>query len=119
MDARAGGSGANEQPSAARSSSSPAFAGSGSPRGTTRTSSSWTAVYEVGGASSSDGKLVRHAGREFGLVLSGTLGVTVGFEEHVLGPGDSISFESTIPHRLHNDGDQAVRAIWVTLGRYH
>ena len=77
------------------------------------------AVYEVGGASSSDGKLVRHAGREFGLVLSGTLGVTVGFEEHVLSPGDSISFESTIPHRLHNDGDEAVRAIWVTLGRYH
>jgi transcriptional regulator with XRE-family HTH domain len=77
------------------------------------------AVYEVGGASSPDGKLVRHAGREFGLVLSGTLGVTVGFEEHVLSPGDSISFESTIPHRLHNDGDEAVRAIWVTLGRYH
>jgi transcriptional regulator with XRE-family HTH domain len=77
------------------------------------------AIYEVGGASSPDGKLVRHSGREFGLVLSGTLGVTVGFEEHVLRPGDSISFESTIPHRLHNDGDEVVRAIWVTLGRYH
>jgi transcriptional regulator with XRE-family HTH domain len=76
------------------------------------------AVYEVGGASSPDGKLVRHSGREFGLVLSGTLGVTVGFEEHVLQPGDSISFESTIPHRLHNDGEEVVRAIWVTLGRY-
>ena len=76
------------------------------------------AIYEVGGASSPDGKLVRHSGREFGLVLSGTLGVTVGFEEHVLSPGDSISFESTIPHRLHNDGDELVRAIWVTLGRY-
>lgn len=76
------------------------------------------AVYDVGGASSSDGKLVRHSGREFGFVQSGTLGVTVGFEEHVLGPGDSIAFESTIPHRLHNDGDEVVRAIWVTVGRY-
>jgi transcriptional regulator with XRE-family HTH domain len=76
------------------------------------------AIYEVGGASSSDGKLVRHSGREFGLVLSGTLSVTVGFEDHVLKPGDSISFESTVPHRLHNDGDEVVRAIWVTLGRY-
>ena len=76
------------------------------------------AIYEVGGASSSDGRLVRHSGREFGLVLSGTLSVTVGFEDHVLRPGDSISFESTIPHRLHNDGDEVVRAIWVTLGRY-
>ena len=52
-------------------------------------------------------------------MLSGTLGVTVGFEEHVLEPGDSISFESTIPHRLHNDGDQVVHAIWVVLGRHH
>ena len=76
------------------------------------------AIYEVGGASSPDGKLVRHSGREFGLVLKGTLGVTVGFEDHVLRPGDSISFESTIPHRLHNDGDEVVEAIWVTLGRY-
>jgi transcriptional regulator with XRE-family HTH domain len=76
------------------------------------------AIYEVGGASSPDGKLVRHSGREFGLVLSGTLGVTVGFEENELRPGDSISFESTIPHRLHNDGNEVVRAIWVTLGRY-
>jgi transcriptional regulator with XRE-family HTH domain len=76
------------------------------------------AIYEVGGASSPDGKLVRHSGREFGLVLSGTLGVTVGFEEYVLRTGDSISFESTIPHRLHNDGDDVASAVWVTLGRY-
>jgi len=76
------------------------------------------AIYEVGGASSPDGKLVRHSGREFGIVLSGTLGVTVAFEEYVLEPGDSIFFESTVPHRLHNEGDEVVRAIWVTLGRY-
>jgi transcriptional regulator with XRE-family HTH domain len=77
------------------------------------------AIYEVGGASSPEGKLVRHSGREFGIVLAGRLGVTVGFEEQVLEPGDSISFESTIPHRLHNDGDEVVTAIWVVLGRYH
>ncbi len=77
------------------------------------------AIYEVGGASSPDGKLVRHSGREFGLVLSGTLGVAVGFEEHVLGPGDSIAFDSSIPHRLHNDGDEVATAIWMVLGRHH
>jgi transcriptional regulator with XRE-family HTH domain len=77
------------------------------------------ATYEVGGASSPDGALVRHNGREFGTVISGRLGVTVGFEEYVLEPGDSISFESSIPHRLHNDGDDVVNAIWVVLGRYH
>ena len=42
-------------------------------------------------------------------MLSGTLNVTVGFDDYVLGPGDSIFFESTIPHRLHNDGAEDVR----------
>ena len=77
------------------------------------------AIYEVGGESSPATSLVRHNGREFGIVISGRLGVTVGFEEHVLGPGDSISFDSSIPHRLHNDGDEVVNAIWVVVGRHH
>jgi len=51
-------------------------------------------------------------------LYSGQEAVAVGFEEHVLQPGDSISFASTIPHRLHNEGDEVARAIWVTLGRY-
>jgi mannose-6-phosphate isomerase-like protein (cupin superfamily)/DNA-binding XRE family transcriptional regulator len=72
-------------------------------------------VYQPGGGSSADGKLMRHSGREFGLVLSGTLSVTVGFDDHLLGPGDSISFQSTTPHRLRNDGTVEVRAIWVAL----
>jgi transcriptional regulator with XRE-family HTH domain len=76
------------------------------------------AVYAAGGSSSADGKLMRHSGREFGLVLSGTLSVTVGFDDHVLEPGDSISFQSTTPHRLRNDGSADARAIWVTLGRH-
>jgi transcriptional regulator with XRE-family HTH domain len=77
------------------------------------------ATYAVGGASSPEGTLVRHNGREFGTVIDGRLGVTVGFEEYVLEPGDSISFESSTPHRLHNDGSDVVHAIWVVLGRYH
>ncbi len=76
-------------------------------------------TYEAGGSSSPDGSLMRHNGREFGIVLSGRLGVTVGFEEHVLDPGDSIAFDSSIPHRLHNDGDDVVTAIWMVLGRHH
>jgi transcriptional regulator with XRE-family HTH domain len=76
------------------------------------------AVYAVGGSSSPDGTLMRHSGREFGLVLSGTLHVTVGFEEHKLAPGDSITFRSTVPHRLHNEGPDEVRAVWISHGRY-
>lgn len=74
-------------------------------------------AYGPGATSSANGKLERERGREFGLVLSGTLDVTVGFEHHVLSVGDSISFQSTMPHLLRNDGEVEVRAIWVTLGR--
>jgi len=77
------------------------------------------AVYEAGGSSSPDGSLMRHNGRELGIVLTGELGVKVGFEDTVLGPGDSIAFDSTIPHRLHNDGDEVASAIWIVLGRHH
>lgn len=75
------------------------------------------ATYEPGGASSTDDRLMRHNGHEFGLVLSGTLHVTVGFDQFVLGPGDSITFPSSTPHRLGNLGAEPVRAIWVVRGR--
>jgi transcriptional regulator with XRE-family HTH domain len=75
------------------------------------------AIYEPGGASSPDDALVRHNGHEFGHILSGTLRVIVGFDEFILGPGDSITFPSTTPHRLVNDGPQTVRAIWVVRDR--
>ena len=75
-------------------------------------------VYEVGGASSRPGTHMRHMGREYGIVLSGRLRVTIGFdEEHELGPGDSIAFESSRPHRLENAGEEPVEAIWFVVGR--
>ena len=61
--------------------------------------------------------LVRHAGHEYGHVISGRLHITLGFCEHELGPGDSISFDSAQPHRLANAGDEPVHAIWVVVGR--
>jgi transcriptional regulator with XRE-family HTH domain len=75
------------------------------------------ATYEPGGASSPDDTFVRHSGHEFGFVLSGTLRVVVGFDEFVLEPGDSITFPSSTPHRLSNEGTETVRAIWVVRGR--
>jgi transcriptional regulator with XRE-family HTH domain len=75
------------------------------------------AIYEPGGASSPDDAFVRHNGHEFGHVLSGTLRVVVGFDEFVLEAGDSITFPSSTPHRLSNEGTETVRAIWVVRGR--
>jgi transcriptional regulator with XRE-family HTH domain len=75
-------------------------------------------VYEVGGASSRAGTYVRHSGREYGIVLSGRLRVSLGFDEtHELGPGDSIAFDSARPHRLENAGDEPVHAVWFVAGR--
>jgi transcriptional regulator with XRE-family HTH domain len=74
-------------------------------------------VYEPGGSSSPNDLFMRHAGREYGLVLTGTLEVTVGFETYDLGPGDSISFDSTIPHRLRNTGSEPVTGVWLVIGR--
>ena len=74
-------------------------------------------TYEVGGASSPENEYQRHAGHEWGFVIEGSLEVRIGFEEHLLEPGDSISFESTAPHRLANVGDSPVHAIWFVLGR--
>lgn len=74
-------------------------------------------TYGPGCASSLGDSLVRHSGHEFGHVLSGSLRVVVGSDEFVLRPGDSVSFPSTTPHRISNDGDEIARAIWVVRGR--
>jgi transcriptional regulator with XRE-family HTH domain len=75
-------------------------------------------IYEPGGASCAEDALMRHAGFEYGYVLEGELRVTIGFESYLLGPGDSISFPSTEPHRLAAAGDEPVHAIWVVVGRF-
>lgn len=74
-------------------------------------------TYEVGGASCPEDEFQRHNGQEWGYVIAGTLGVTIGFEDHELGPGDAIAFDSTMPHRLYNRGAEPVRGVWFVLGR--
>ena len=74
-------------------------------------------TYEIGGASSPEHEFQRHGGEEWGYVISGKLGVNIGFDEFVLGPGDAVAFDSGRPHRLFNAGDAPVHAIWFVLGR--
>ena len=75
------------------------------------------ATYEVGGASTPDESLMRHHGREYGYVMSGVLGIKIGFQEYELRSGDSIAFDSTRPHRFFNKGDEPVHAIWFVVDR--
>jgi quercetin dioxygenase-like cupin family protein len=62
-------------------------------------------------------EMLRHPGRDYGVVLEGTLEVQVGFTTHRLGPGDSIAFDASMPHRLSNPGPGTARTIWVVLER--
>jgi transcriptional regulator with XRE-family HTH domain len=72
-------------------------------------------IYDVGGGSISGDQAIRHNGREYGLVLEGSLSIQVGFETYVLEAGDSIAFDSTVPHRFWNSGEVPVRAVWFEL----
>jgi len=74
-------------------------------------------VYPVGAESCPENALVTHGGREYGYVTSGTLGVRVGFDEYELGPGASIAFDSSSPHRLWAIGGEPVHAVWLVIGR--
>ncbi len=60
--------------------------------------------------------LLRHRGRDLFLVLDGELTIHVGFGEHRLSAGDSISFGDFQPHRLSNERDEEARAIVCVIG---
>lgn len=72
-------------------------------------------VYSPGGHSTDERRPLRHDGREYGLVISGTLTANVGFESYELGPGDSIAFDSSTPHEYLNKTGDYVHAIWVVV----
>ena len=74
-------------------------------------------AYHPGSESCPPDSLMRHSGHEYGHIISGRMGVTIGFETYELAPGDSIAFDSTMPHRLFAIGDETVEAIWVVVGR--
>ena len=74
-------------------------------------------VYPVGASSCPPDSLTTHGGKEYGYVVSGRLGVRIGFDEYKLGPGTAISFDSSAPHRLWTIGEEPATGIWVVVGR--
>lgn len=51
-------------------------------------------------------EMLRHESEEAGIVVSGTIEVTVGDSVRVLGPGDGYRFDSRLPHRFRNIGQE-------------
>jgi len=45
------------------------------------------------------------------------LNVQIGFSEAQLGAGDSLAFDSRIPHRFWNSSHDEVRAVWFVAER--
>jgi mannose-6-phosphate isomerase-like protein (cupin superfamily) len=74
-------------------------------------------VYAPGGESCPADSLIHHRGYEYGIVVAGTLHVQVGFDHYQLAEGDSVSFDSMTPHRLHNPTDVESVSIWMVVGR--
>ena len=62
---------------------------------------------------------MRHSGKEYSYVLSGRLGVCIGFDEHELRPGMAISFDASAPHRLWAIGEEPAETIWLVVGRHY
>jgi transcriptional regulator with XRE-family HTH domain/quercetin dioxygenase-like cupin family protein len=68
-------------------------------------------VYAPQSSSTTDGRMLRHEGYEFGLVLEGELEITYGFDSYVVRAGDSFGFDSGVPHLFRNTTDEPVRFV--------
>jgi len=61
----------------------------------------------------SDHKLSSHEGEEFLYVLDGALEVEYGKSTHTLATGDSIYYDSIVPHQVRAAGESAARILAV------
>jgi transcriptional regulator with XRE-family HTH domain len=73
--------------------------------------------YPPGSESTPSHSLMRHNGTEYGYILKGRLQVSIGFDTYEIGPGDTIAFDCTQPHRFATVGDETVEAVWFVVGR--
>ncbi|WP_336496732.1 cupin domain-containing protein [Psychrobacillus sp. FJAT-51614] len=60
-----------------------------------------------------DTPLLYHSGEECGIMLVGSLRIEVEGEIHMIHEGDSIYFDSSLPHRFTNIGDEKSVSIWA------
>ena len=74
-------------------------------------------TYDPNSSSSPGRRAIRHQGIEFAYLVRGQLHIQVGFNEYEVNAGDSIGFDSTIPHVLQNRGSEPAEAVWLVLGR--
>jgi transcriptional regulator with XRE-family HTH domain len=69
--------------------------------------------YELPPGLSTEGTPFVHGGEETGIILRGTQEINVNGVLYTLDAGDSISFQSTLPHWFRNPGPERVEGIFV------
>jgi transcriptional regulator with XRE-family HTH domain len=65
----------------------------------------------------SGGESTHHDGHEYGVVLEGRLVIEVDEHTYELKRGDSIGYDSRLPHKIENSGKKRARALWVNYER--
>lgn len=74
-------------------------------------------TYAPSASSSMEGKMMRHAALEYGVLLEGRLTLRIDFDTYELEPGDSFCFDASRPHLYVNQTEQPARGIWFVIGR--
>ena len=69
--------------------------------------------FEIPPDTSTGEELYVHEGMECGLLLEGTMEIQVGDRVYRMKPGDTITLNSSIPHKFLNCGKKKARAVWV------
>ncbi len=59
------------------------------------------------------GVLDPHVGEEFVWVVSGSIEISVGQERFLLAEGDSIYFQSSVPHSWKNTSESVCEVLWI------
>ena len=67
--------------------------------------------YEPGADTGSQPHMLQHESEEGGVVIKGQLELTVGAQTQILGPGDAYFFDSRVPHRFRNIGEDELELI--------
>ena len=72
-------------------------------------------LYETYPPGSDTGEdMLCHEGQEGGVVIRGEIEITVGDEVRRLGPGDAFYFDTSLPNRFRNVGDEVCEIVTAT-----
>lgn len=69
-------------------------------------------TFQVGGSTGPE-RYAHGNHEEMLIVMNGAVGVELAQDRHLLDPNDSISFLSSVPHRVANAGGGDARVLWI------